>query len=189
MARKTKPKRRRKKQTRPARRSAARPRKAAASRKKPVRGTKRLRSSPLIEIAVREMNRGRSLSAAARSVRLPSTELKRILKKLGLLKRRRKRWVFSDDRQRRIQLVTEGRTRNVTVLGHEQAHVVSEYHHAVRAFLRTNNLKLLKPFKDRTVRTMNGREFVLETDPNALHRIAAMDSPQFHEIYEITSNT
>jgi hypothetical protein len=188
MARKTKPKRRRKKQLRPARRAGVRPRKPAASRK-PQRARKRFRSTPLIEIAVREMNQGRSLSAAARSVRLPSTELKRVLKKLGLLKRKRKRWIFNDDRPRRIQVVTEGRTRNVLVRGYEQAGFLGEYHHAVREFLRTNNLRFLKPFKDRTVQAMNGREYFLETDPNALYRIAAMDSPQFHEIYEITSNT
>jgi hypothetical protein len=164
-------------------------RRAPASRKKTTRTPKRIRSSPLIEIAVREMNRGRSRTATARSLRLAPDDLRRTLKQLRLLKRKGKRWVFSDDRPRRIRVVTEGRTRNVIVRGYEQAHVVSEYHHAVRAFLRTNNLKFLKPFRHRTVQAMNGREFVLETDPNALHRIAAMDSPQFHEIYEITSNT
>jgi hypothetical protein len=35
---------------------------------------------------------------------------------------------------------------------------------------------------------MDGKSHPLETDPNALHRIAAMDTPPFHEIYEITSN-
>jgi hypothetical protein len=189
MARKAAPKRRRRKQSRRTRRINARPRRAPASRKKPQRRKKRLRSSPFIEIAVRELNRGRSLTATARSLRLEPDDLRRTLKQLRLLKRKGKRWVFSDDRPRRIQVVTAGRTRNVIVHGYEQAHVVSEYHHAVRAFLRTNNLKLLKPFRHRTVQAMNGREFVLETDPNALHRIAAMDSPQFHEIYEITSNT
>jgi hypothetical protein len=189
MARKTEPKRRRKKQLRSGRRAGVRPRKPAAPRKKPQRPRKRFRSTALIEIAVREMNQGLSLSAAARSVRLPSTELKRVLKKLGLLKRKRKRWVFNDDRPRRVPVVTEGRTRNVIVRGYEQARFLGEYHHAVREFLRTNNLKFLKPFENRTVQAMNGRESVLETDPNALYRIAAMDSPQFHEIYEITSNT
>lgn len=189
MARNAKPKRRRKKQPRPARCASVRRRKGAAHRKKPQRPRKRFRATLLIEIAVRKMNQGRSLSAAARSVRLPSADLQRLLKKLGLLKRKGKRWVFSDDRPRRIQVVTEGRTRNVIVRGYEQSHLLSEYHHAVREFLRTNNLKTLKPFKDRTVQAVSGREFILETDPNALHRIAAMDSPQFHEIYEITSNT
>jgi hypothetical protein len=80
MVRKAKPKRRRKKQGRRTQRASARPRKQAAPRKnprqKPQRRRKRPRSSPLIEIAVGEMNRGRSLTAAARSVRLPPDELR-----------------------------------------------------------------------------------------------------------------
>lgn len=189
-SRRTLSKARREENTKVRKRVVPRRRKVAAtSKKKKSRSRKRLRSSPLVEIAVRELNRGRSLTATARALRLAPDDLRRSLKQLRLLKRKGKRWVFSDDRPRRIQVVTEGRTRNVILRGYEQAHVVSEYHHAVRAFLRTNNLKLLKPFRRRTVQAMNGREFVLETDPNALHRIAAMDSPQFHEIYEITSNT
>ena len=85
--------------------------------------------------------------------------------------------------------MTGGRSRNLILRGYQQARIVGEYHHAVGEFVRTNNVHFLKPFRDRTVKAANGRLYVLETDPNALHRIAAMDTPPFHEIYEITSNT
>jgi hypothetical protein len=39
------------------------------------------------------------------------------------------------------------------------------------------------------VQAANGRRYVLETRPNELHRLAAMESPPFHEIYKITSET
>ena len=135
------------------------------------------------------MNRGQSLTATARSLKLPPDDLRKTLKQLRLLKRKGKRWVFNDDRPRRVQVVSGGRIRNVIVRAYEQASFLGEYHRAVREFLRTNHLKHLKRFKGRAVEAANGREYVLETDPNALHRIAAMDTPPFHEIYEITSNT
>jgi hypothetical protein len=135
------------------------------------------------------MNRGRSLTATARFLKLPPDDLRKTLKQLRLLKRKGKRWVFKDDRPRRVQLMTGGRKRNVIVRGYEQASFLGEYHHAVGQFFEDNDPKVLKQFEGRTVRAVNGRQYVLETDPNVLHRIAAMDSPVFHEIYEITSNT
>jgi hypothetical protein len=135
------------------------------------------------------MNRGRSLTAAARSLKLSADDLRKTLKQLRLLKRKGKRWVINDDRPRRVPVMTGGRNRNLTVRGYEQASLLGEYHHAVGEFLHTNDTEFLKPFKGRSVQAVNGRRHVLETDPNALHRIAAMDTPPFHEIYEITSNT
>lgn len=189
MSRKSKPKSRRQKQRRRPQRARPRSRKPARSRKKVQRRRKPLHPSPQIEIAVRELNRGRSLTVAARSVRLSPNDLRKTLKRLRLVKRKGKRWIFKDDRPRRIPAMTGGRTRNLTVRGYEQASFVGEYHQAVGKFLETNDAKSLKPFEGRTVQAANGRRYVLETDPNALHRIAAMDTPSFIEIYAITSNT
>lgn len=85
--------------------------------------------------------------------------------------------------------MTGGRVLKPTVRGYEQARLVGEHHHAVGQFVATNNLEFIKPFEGRSVEAVNGRRYPLETDPNALHRIAAMDTPPFHEIYQITSNT
>ena len=189
MARKTKPRRARKKQRRRARRANARPRKGAPSLKKPQRSKRRLRSNPLIEIAVHEMNRGRSLTAAARSIGFPPRNLQAQLRGRGLLKRKGKRWVFKDDRPRKVVITTAGRSRTLTVRGYDEASIASAYQQAAKRFLRTNQLKFLQPFKGRTVQAANGRRYPLETDPNAVHRVAAMHSPPFHEIYEITSTT
>jgi hypothetical protein len=144
---------------------------------------------PRIEIAIKEMNRGRSLTVTARTLRLSKADLQRVLRKRRLLRRKGKRWVFKDNRPRRVPVMTVGRIRVVTVPTYKEAQLVGEHAHGVREFVSSNNVKFLKPFKGRSVQAVNGREFPLETDPNALHRIAAMDSPPFHEIYEITSNS
>jgi hypothetical protein len=135
------------------------------------------------------MNRGRSLTAAARSIGCPPKNLQTQLRRLRLLKRKGKRWVFKDDRPRKIVITTGGRSRTLTVRGYDEASIASAYQQAAKQFLSTNQLKSLQPFKGRTVQAANGRRYPLETDPNAVHRIAAMDTPPFHEIYEITSTT
>jgi hypothetical protein len=85
--------------------------------------------------------------------------------------------------------MTDGRVRVITVQGYQEARLIGEHHNAAGEFVRTNNRKLLRPFEGKAVRAANGRRFKLEIDPNAIHRIAAMDSPPFHEIYKITSST
>jgi hypothetical protein len=77
----------------------------------------------------------------------------------------------------------------VIVRGYKEASVAGEHFAAAGKFVSTNDPEILKPYKDRTVQAANGRRYILETDPNALHRIAAMDSPAFHEIYGFTSST
>jgi len=147
------------------------------------------KADPRLEIAVRELNRGRSLSATARAIGLSAKELRKHLKRKRLLKRKGKHWITQDDRLRRVTVMTAGRLRVLTVRGYKHARLIGEHHHAAGQFVRTNVARFLKRFRGRTVQAANGRRYVLETDPNALHRIAAMDSPPFHEIYEITSNT
>jgi hypothetical protein len=83
--------------------------------------------------------------------------------------------------------MTGGRFRVLAVRGYKEARLVGEHHNAVDQFVRTNDIDFIKAFKGRSVRAVSGRRYVLETDPNALHRIVAMDTPPFHEIYEITS--
>jgi hypothetical protein len=183
------PRSRAKNRTQPKHRAVPRSRKPAAKPKKLKRARKRLRSDPLVEIAAREMNRGRSLTATAQSVRVSRADLLKRLRRQGLVKRKGDRWVPRDNRLRRVPVMTNGRIQNLTLRGYDQARLVGEHHQAVGDFLRTNDLALLKPFKGRTVQTVKGRRYVFETDPNALHRIAAMDSPPFHEIYEISSAT
>ena len=166
-------------------------------KKRPAKGRgsppkrRKLRSDPRAEAAVLEMNRGRSLTAAAKEMQLSREQLKDYLAQRRLLKPRKKgrRWIAKDNRLRRVPVMTGGRVVKPTVRGYEQARLVGEHHHAVGQFVATNNLDFIKPFEGRSVTTANGRQYLLETDPNALHRIAAMDTPPFHEIYEITSSS
>lgn len=162
---------------------------AVTIRRKSNRGKQRPKLGARLETAVRELNRKRSLTATARLLGISTRSLREQLTRKRLLKRKGKRWFIQDDRLRRVTVMTGGRIRVLTVRGYKQARLVGKHHDAAGQFVRTNAAKILKQFRGRTVQAANGRRHVLETDPNALHRIAAMDSPPFHEIYEITSNT
>lgn len=187
MPRTVKAKRRPKSRNRRARVIFAPRRRAASNPKRSPPPRKRLPADLRLKAAVREMNRGRSLTATARFLRLSPKTLKKYLKGERLLKRNGRRWATKDIRPRRIPVMTGGRFRVLTVRGYEPARLVGEHHLAAGEFVRTNDIKLLELFRGQTVQAINGRRYPLETDPNALHRIAAMDSPPFHEIYEIIS--
>ena len=144
---------------------------------------------PRLEIAVKEMNRGSSLTAAARAVNLQPKALRLFLRQRRLARRKGGRWTVKDNRPRRVPVITKGRIRVVTVDGYEEARLVGQHYQAAGYFVRTNDIQVIKPFHGQSVRSVRGKEIPLETDPNALHRIAAMDTPPFHEIYEITSPT
>lgn len=137
------------------------------------------------------MNRGSSLTTAARNLGLPRKQLQNYLTRRRLVKRKGKssRWVTKDNRLRRVPVMTGGRFRVLTVRGYERARLVGEHHNAVGEFIRTNKIAPIRPFEGKSVQAVTGREYPLETDPNALHRIASMDTPPFHEIYEVTSST
>ena len=146
-------------------------------------------ADPKIDAAILKMNRGTSMTAAARSRHISIERLRRFLALEDLAERVGRRWVINDNRPRQVPVMTGGRIRILTVDGFDQAHLVGEHHHAVGEFVRTNDIEFIKPFEGKSVRVANGRKYPLETDPNALHRIASMDTPPFHEIYEIVSAT
>jgi hypothetical protein len=156
---------------------------------KPKRPSKarRPKADPRIAAAILEMNRGRSLTATAKSLNLPPRQLQKALRDQRLAKRKNNRWVPTDKRLRKVPVISDGRQRTLTVIGYEPARLAGEHYSAVGQFVRSNNLAVLRPFEGQIVRAANGRKYPLETDPNELHRIAALDSPPFHEIYRITS--
>jgi hypothetical protein len=133
------------------------------------------------------MNQGRSMTAAARLHRVSGERLRQFIASQNLANRQRRRWVMHDPRPRTVPVITGGTVKTLTVDGYSQARLVGEHHQAVGEFVRTNDIELIRPFEGRSVRTPAGVRYQLETNPNALHRIAAMDMPPFHEIYEITS--
>jgi hypothetical protein len=140
------------------------------------------------ETAVLAMNRGESLTAATRRAGLSRKLFTPLASKRRLIKRKGRRWVVNDKRMKRVLVASRGRLQKIWVDNYEDASLAGSHYSAIGNFVRDNDVSRLEPFEGLFVRAANGKRFPLETDPNELHRIAAMDSPPFHEIYEITSN-
>ena len=66
-----------------------------------------------------------------------------------------------------------------------QASRIGRFMAAVGRFLRTNDIKHLKPFLGKRTRDKGGNYYPFETDPNALYRLALSDSDSFEQIYRI----
>jgi hypothetical protein len=142
---------------------------------------------PNLEAAIRAMNEGRSMTAAAKTHHVSAERLRRFIVSEDLGSRQGRRWVLSDSRPRRLPVITRGQIKTLTVSGFSQARLVGQHHDAAGRFVRTADIELLRPFEGRSVRTTAGVEYPLETDPNKLFRLASMDMPVFEEIYEIVS--
>src|SRR5579862_595184 len=89
-------------------RPAARKRCPAKLLKKPPKLLK-LGADPRAEAAVLEMNRGRSLTAAARDARMSPKQLQDYVSQRRLAKRKGRRWIPKDTRPRRVPVMTRGR--------------------------------------------------------------------------------
>lgn len=138
-----------------------------------------------ISQALQAMYAGTSLTAAAKSAHVSPDRLKRALvaKKLGIKEGRR--WIVTDARPRRVQIIVDAKSKAIIVPTFADASRVGVYRNRVRRFLDTHDLTYLEEFEGETVTDINGKSWPLETDPNMLIRFALKDEPAFHEIYQI----
>lgn len=145
------------------------------------------RGDSRIDAAILAMNQGRSLTAAARAEHVSPDRLKRTLVQRKIGKRQGQRWIVSDTRPRRVPVLTRGKQKTLILDGFAEGSLAGAHYQAAGEFVRTNDPTLMDPYIGLSVRTSGGQRHPLETDLNELHRIAAMDEPPFHEIYQITS--
>ena len=138
-----------------------------------------------VSAALRSLYSGVSLTTAAKQARVSPERLKRALveKKLGI--KQGARWIVTDTRARRVQMIIDGLSRAITVANFADASRVGLYHARVQQFLRTQDLSFLEEFDGETVIDIKGKVWPFETDPNVLIRFALKDEPAFHEIYAI----
>lgn len=145
----------------------------------------RAAADPVLEAAVLSMNRGQSLSDAAKEERVSPERLRRYLVSRQLADKQGGRWIMTDLRTRPVPMIKQARTKIINVPGFGEASRVGSYHNAIGQFLRSQDLSTLEPFRGQGVKDTLGRFHPFETDPNALIRYALKDEPEFYEIYQI----
>lgn len=138
--------------------------------------------------ALQSMYGGTSLTAAAKAARVSPDRLKRALvaRKLGI--KEGPRWVVTDARPRRVQIIVDARSKAIIVPSFAEASRIGVYRNRVRQFLKEQDLTYLEEFEGETVTDIKGKSWPLETDPNTLIRFALKDEPAFHEIYQIVEH-
>ncbi len=139
-----------------------------------------------LEMGLKEMRKGKSLKASARSAHVAPERLRNYATQTGVVHKERRRWVVKDDhRPRRVQVFSGGQAHEITVAGYAESELVGRYMAAVGEFLRTNDPSNLRPFVGEWVSDTNGRPYLLETRPNTLYRLHASGVEPFEQIYKI----
>lgn len=144
-------------------------------------------STPEIEAALRLMRAGSGIGAAAREARVGEKRLRKFIRVRNLATRTGKVWRIHDPRTRRIAVQSHGRIQAIFVDGFNPASKAGQAWDLQGRFTQTNDIELLNKLRGQGVTDTRGRFHPFETDPNALHRIAATDETAFHEIYQIVS--
>ncbi len=150
----------------------------------PIR-RKPLRSDDRLEAALKRLRQTNNQARAAKEAGISAERLRRFLRDNSLAERRGGRWQITDNRRRRMTVITEGEERQITLRDAEQASLNGEHLNAVKAFLRTNDIDLLRPFQGRSVIDAKGNAHPLETNANAIYRLSHAGSEVFHEIYRL----
>lgn len=135
----------------------------------------------------RTFQQSKNLSQSARAHGVAPERLRRLVKDQGLAKRDGRKWISTDQLSRRVLIYSKRKERQVVVGSYEDAALAGSYWAAAHQFVQTNQIELLTPFVGQGVKDTKGRHHPLETDPNAIHRLAAAGGPAFHEIYRIVA--
>lgn len=150
----------------------------------PVR-PKTVSSDERLEAALKLLRMTGNQSRAAREAGVSAERFRRFVRSNALAQRRGRSWQITDNRPRRMTVITDEEAREITLRDFEQASLNGKHLAAVGEFLRTNDIDRLRPFEGRAVIDATGQSHPLETNPNALYRLAAAGDEVFHEIYRL----
>lgn len=151
----------------------------APLRSTPIAGDKRLEDA--LKLLRRTGNQGR----AAKEFGISAERFRRFLRANGLAERQGRKWAITDNRTRHMTVITGGEARKMDLRDFPQSSLNSQHLNAVQAFLRTNDIDLLRPFEGQSVIDAKGTAHLLETTPNALYRLDHAGSEVFHEVYRL----
>ncbi|MCD6476974.1 MAG: hypothetical protein J7K26_02285 [Candidatus Aenigmarchaeota archaeon] len=141
----------------------------------------------VLSLKVLDMMRAKkSLTGASRELGLDIKIVKSHIK--SAIRKYRGRWRPKrfDTIQREMIINSRGKTISIIVTNSKDASLIGRYHNAVKEFLKTGDVKLLKPFKGKVIIDVYGKKHKLETNPDKLFDIAeAREDEEFYTIYGV----
>lgn len=144
-----------------------------------------VKSDAQLEAALKLLRQTGHQGRAAKEAGVSAERFRRFLRSNALAERQGKHWQIADHRTRKMTVITGGEVVVITLRDFEQSSLNGRHLAAVGAFVRTNDIDLLHPFEGQSVIDEAGIAHPLETDPNALYRLAHAGSEVFHEIYRL----
>lgn len=139
-----------------------------------------------LEMGFKALKQGKTLTEAAKEVRVAPERLRHYLQSQGVGKKVRGRWMSGPDtRKRHMLLYSKGEAITVIVSPLEASRVAG-YMSAAGVFLETHNPAELAPFSGEWVTDLAGKQHPFEVNPKALYRLSTTGNPSFHQIYDIT---
>jgi hypothetical protein len=151
---------------------------------KPIRKPRPIPDKQL-QISLKALRSGSTLKEAAQQIHVSPERFRNQARALGVIRKSRGRWVVKKKLPRQMLIYSEGQERHITICQFREASKLGRYMAAVGRFLNTNAIDHLKPFIGKSVKDSGGTRYILETNPNALYRIAATGSETFEQIYRI----
>lgn len=138
-----------------------------------------------LEDALKLLRRTGNQGRAAKEFGISAERFRRFLRANGLAERQGRNWAITDNRTRHMTVITGSEARKMDLRDFAQSSLNSQHLNAVQAFLRTNDIDLLRPFEGQSVIDAKGAAHPLETDPNAIYRLAHAGGEAFHEVYRL----
>lgn len=148
-----------------------------------AQNTPRLNDS--LEEGRRRMQDGMSLTQAAKDIRVAPERLRHYLGEMDVIEKRGNRWSVIDNRDRQVQLYSNGRVETIVVHGYDASRQVGLYMWAVKQFLTTNDRSLLTFWQGQFITDTQGDRYPFETRPNVLYRLAHAGTESFEQVYKI----
>ncbi len=150
----------------------------------PIR-PKMVKSDERLETALKLLRETGNQGRAAKEAGVSAERFRRFVRSNSLAERQGRQWRITDNRRRRMRVISGGEAREIMLRDFEQSSLNGRHLAAVGAFVRSNDPDLLRPFDGQSVIDAKGKAHPLETNPNTLHRLAASGTEVFHEIYRL----
>lgn len=144
-----------------------------------------LRDRDRFEAALKLYRHSGNQAASAKALNLAPERLRRFLRENVQIEGRGRSLKISDNRSREMVVISRGEMTKRTLRDFDQASLNGKYLNAVKTYLSSGEIDFLDPFEGRAVIDAKGRSHLLETNPNALHRLAHAGDEVFHEIYRL----
>ena len=137
------------------------------------------------QIGLQVLRSGKTLTEAAAEIRVSPERLRNQGKERGAIRRKDRRWIVKNTLPRRMLLYSNNISHTVTIGTFRYASKVGRYMSAVRKFMQSNNPAYLKPFVGKSIKDINEKQYIFETDPNAIYRLDRTGGESLEQVYRI----